>query len=43
MGDPGFLRWCSDWVGPGLLQCISVKELFEVPYFSGYKTGVSSL
>ena len=20
MGNPGFLRWCSDWVGPGLLQ-----------------------
>ena len=20
MGDPGFLQWCSDWVGPGLLH-----------------------
>ena len=20
MGDPVFLWWCSDWVGPGLLQ-----------------------
>ena len=20
MGDPGFLRWCSNWVGPGLPQ-----------------------
>ena len=25
MGDPGLLQWCSDWVGPGLLQSYMKK------------------